>query len=338
MPGKASEDLNAGLPKQPVIMQHGLIDDGGTWFFNNASLDLSLELVDLGYDIWATNSRGSTYSNRHVKYTVEDDAFWNFTMNEMGKYDVPANVHYVLNTTGFAKVIWIGHSQGTTQWFIANALDLNLAQYFKAFVGVGPAMYVYNQNSVLVNTLQLLEVPDILVCYVDSFLYVPGFNEMGTIFLHSFPRFIWNFVQTVVGFDKTLHLDLGMLPMMGQNDVGGTSTKNLFHWVQMMRAGYFQQFDYGSADANWREYGQSSPPLYNIDSFKTNLASVPIFLIAGANDALVQPTDYAKLIDLMPPSAKSKVIADYNHLDYMWAADTNEYVNKDVLDFIRTLQ
>jgi lysosomal acid lipase/cholesteryl ester hydrolase len=46
-------------------MQHGLVDDGGTWFFNNATMDLSLQLVDLGYDIWATNSRGSAYSNRH---------------------------------------------------------------------------------------------------------------------------------------------------------------------------------------------------------------------------------------------------------------------------------
>ena len=45
---------------------------------------------------------------------------------------------------------------------------------------------------------------------------------------------MWNFLQTACGFDKNLHLDLGMLPMMGQNDVGGsTSTKNMFHWAQM---------------------------------------------------------------------------------------------------------
>lgn len=96
VPGKASEIASDGIEKQPVIMQHGLIDDGGTWFFNNATLDLSLQLVDMGYDVWATNSRGSAYSNRHVNYTVEDDEFWNFTMHEMGKYDVPANVRYVL--------------------------------------------------------------------------------------------------------------------------------------------------------------------------------------------------------------------------------------------------
>ena len=95
VPGKKSERLGE-VRRQPVIMQHGLIDDGGTWFFNNETLDLSLELVNQGYDVWATNNRGTAYSNRHIKWTIDDKEYWNFTMNEMGKYDVPANVKYVL--------------------------------------------------------------------------------------------------------------------------------------------------------------------------------------------------------------------------------------------------
>lgn len=76
-------------------MQHGLIDDGGTWFFNDQTLDLSLELVDRGYDVWITNSRGTCYSNQHVTYTTKDKEFWDFTFHEMGKYDVPANLNYI---------------------------------------------------------------------------------------------------------------------------------------------------------------------------------------------------------------------------------------------------
>lgn len=41
----------------------------------------------------------------------------------MGKYDVPANVDFILEQTGFEKLIYMGHSQGTTQWFAGNALD-----------------------------------------------------------------------------------------------------------------------------------------------------------------------------------------------------------------------
>lgn len=65
MPGKIGETVVPGV-KQPMYMQHGLIDDGGTWIFNNAALDLALEFVDRGYDIWITNSRGTVYSNKHT--------------------------------------------------------------------------------------------------------------------------------------------------------------------------------------------------------------------------------------------------------------------------------
>ena len=71
-------------PKLPIIFQHGLIDDGGTWFFNNATLDLSLELVDKGYEVWVANSRGTVYSNEHMNFSTRDVQYWNFSFDEMG--------------------------------------------------------------------------------------------------------------------------------------------------------------------------------------------------------------------------------------------------------------
>jgi pimeloyl-ACP methyl ester carboxylesterase len=58
--------------------------------------------------------------------------------------------------TGFEKVIYFGHSQGTTQWFIANCLHSDINQYFKAFVGFAPVATVGHQESALVTTLDLL--------------------------------------------------------------------------------------------------------------------------------------------------------------------------------------
>lgn len=103
IPGKLSgfdDTLQTSSQKYPVYMQHGLIDDGGTWFFDNQTLDLSLQLADMGYDIWVTNSRGTCYSNAHMNYTVKDKEFWNFTLHDMGLNDVPANLNYILTYTG----------------------------------------------------------------------------------------------------------------------------------------------------------------------------------------------------------------------------------------------
>lgn len=49
--------------------------------------------------------------------------------------------------------------------------------------------------------------------------------------LHFLPRFVWNIVEGIVGFDKAYHIDMAYMPMMARNDVGGTSTKNLMHWI-----------------------------------------------------------------------------------------------------------
>ena len=110
--------------------------------------------------------------------------------------------------------------------------------------------------------------------------------------------------------------------MMGANDVGGTSTKNLVHWIQMVRSGYFRQYDYGS-DLNVQVYGQKTPPEYDLSTFKNNLEKVKILLFVGGNDVLVNPNDFKKLLSYLPSDVTTKTIDDYNHLDYMWSADVN---------------
>jgi hypothetical protein len=111
-------------------------------------------------------------------------------------------------------------------------------------------------------------------------MYIPAISTYAAPFLHYFPRTVWTFIETVVGFDKQYHIYLGSLPMMGRNDVGGTSTKNLLHWIQNIRSGNFANFDYGR-DGNMIAYGSKVPPNYDIESFKTNLANVNMLLFTG---------------------------------------------------------
>ena len=91
-------------------MQHGIVDDGGTWLYQEKDQSLALQLVEMGYDVWIANSRGTVYSNVHLDYTVDDREFWDFTFHEMGQYDLPANLKFVLKKTGADQVIYIGHS------------------------------------------------------------------------------------------------------------------------------------------------------------------------------------------------------------------------------------
>lgn len=69
-------------------------------------------LVDLGYDVFLGNNRGTTYSTGHtnLKNLKNNEAYWNYSFDELVKYDVPAFVNHILDVTSAEKIIYIGHS------------------------------------------------------------------------------------------------------------------------------------------------------------------------------------------------------------------------------------
>ena len=85
---------------------------------------MAIELANKGYDVWLTNSRGSKYSRRHIRYDADKDPeFWNFSFIEMGQFDLPAFVDHILDRTGKEKLTYVGHSMGTTSMIYALATN-----------------------------------------------------------------------------------------------------------------------------------------------------------------------------------------------------------------------
>lgn len=69
-------------------------------------------LYDNGYDVWMGNARGNRYSRNHTSLNPNSDGqFWNFSWHEIGMYDLPAMINYVLEETNFEKLGYFGHSQ-----------------------------------------------------------------------------------------------------------------------------------------------------------------------------------------------------------------------------------
>lgn len=74
-----------------------------------------------------------------------------------------------------------------------------------------------------------------------------------------------------------------------------------------------------------------------MSDFASRLASVPILLFTGSNDAFNQADDFANLVKQLPKTSQVVHIDDYNHLDYMWGDDTNNFVNYAVFTFLEGL-
>jgi len=84
----------------PVMLQHGLINSADVYLSHREN-SIAIQLANQGYDVWLTNSRGSKYSRKHVKYDADTDPeFWNFSFVEMGQFDLPAFIEHILEKTG----------------------------------------------------------------------------------------------------------------------------------------------------------------------------------------------------------------------------------------------
>jgi hypothetical protein len=136
-----SNNFNKNLT--PVIINHGLLDNSFTFMAMGKNYSLPYLLADQGFEIWMTNNRGTVFSYEHLIYDSFqiNSPYWEFTVHELSKYDLPANIEYVKNVTGFSKVNYIGHSQGGFMMILGHVMN---SEY-------------YNQN--ILNLVTLGTVP-----------------------------------------------------------------------------------------------------------------------------------------------------------------------------------
>lgn len=78
-------------------------------------------LADAGYDVWLANSRGTRPSRGHVRLSstgLRQKDYWSFSWHEIGVYDLPAMIDYILDKTNHKQLNYIGYSQGTTAFIV----------------------------------------------------------------------------------------------------------------------------------------------------------------------------------------------------------------------------
>lgn len=84
----------------------------------NQIIVLAFLMADNGFDVYLGNARGNSYSLKHKTLGIESQKFWDFSWHEIGIYDLPAMIDFVLNRTRSENLFYFGHSQGTTSFFV----------------------------------------------------------------------------------------------------------------------------------------------------------------------------------------------------------------------------
>lgn len=117
-------------------------------FLVNFVIDLYLFLLTLkGYDVWMGNCRGNRYSTAHRTLDPVNEDFWRFSWDEIGQFDLPAMIDHVIDHTGQPRIQYIGHSQGTTVFWVMCNLRFDYNQKILAMHAMAGAAWMHNTLS-----------------------------------------------------------------------------------------------------------------------------------------------------------------------------------------------
>lgn len=133
----------------PVLLMHGLLASSADWLLIGPGNALAYELSDMGYDIWLGNARGNRYSRKHKSLSPGRVQFWEFSWHEIGMYDLPAIIDFILKKTGKEQLHYIGHSQGTTAFFVMCSMLPEYNEKILLMQALAPVAFMENMSSPL---------------------------------------------------------------------------------------------------------------------------------------------------------------------------------------------
>ncbi|XP_021094803.1 lipase member K [Heterocephalus glaber] len=304
------------VPKPIVYLQHGLIGSAIDWICNPPNNSLAFLLADNCYDVWLGNSRGNTWSRKHMNLSPKSSEFWAFSLDEMAKYDLPATIDLIIEKTGQEQLCYVGHSQGAT-----------IGIFGADVIRMSALPYLWKGSIVSVENCFLWAL------FGDKIFspYTPFDHFIATKVCSKkiFHPVCSKFLFTLAGFD-TRNLNMSRLDVYLSQKPAGTSVQTMLHWAQILNSDQLQAFDWGNLDQNMMHFRQLTPPLYNITKME-----VPTAIWSGGQDIVADAKDMKNLLPKVANLIYYKVIPHYNHMDFYLGQDVPQEIYQDLIRLMK---
>ena len=322
---------------ESLVLQHGLLDGAFTWLILGQD-SLAKKLCEEGYIVYLPYVRGTQFSRSHLDYDSSlNSEYWEFSFDEIAQYDLPAVINYIKERDKVEKVTYIGHSQGTLIYFLSYMNNPEfLEKNIKKYVALGTVPNVNNATHFLIKLFEKSGILNLIP--IQNFLTFP--KEIGKIFVPfctSKARGLCNKILSVCfgGLEDTGRIDYERLgKTIFMYEPGGTSLRNMKHWIQIYKAKRLQKYDYGELK-NLIHYGSVNPPVYDLNQMKKY--SIPSLMTISDADPFANPQDTIEFIDNIENKNIVQILSlsNYNHIDYFWADSAIEEIFPKVIDFIK---
>ena len=83
-------------------------------FLLNGFKSVAYQFGDMGYDVWLGNNRGTIYSRNHKTLNSKNPEdmikYFDYSFVEMGDFDIPVMIDFVLEKTQQKSLTFLGHS------------------------------------------------------------------------------------------------------------------------------------------------------------------------------------------------------------------------------------
>lgn len=313
--------------KGVVLLVHGMLGTSADWVLNFPQQSLGFILADERYDVWLANTRGNTYSRKHVKYTPHQAKFWDFCVDDLGHYDLPAMIDYILNLTGQKQLYYVGHSQGSAAAFALLSESPKYNRKIKLFVAFSPVVtfkYItcrlkylfplFHKYGDLLRDIGFNEILPKKELIPDKFSCDEGQKHIceGSIF-------------KICGMGE-VRMNKTRKMVYAAHIPAGSSVKILIHATQIGLSNQFSKFDYGKRNIDY--YGQETPVAYNLSRI-----TAPVALFWAMNDRIITPGDVHMLEQKLKSLVFSYCIPDplFTHTDFTLGVNAHEVVYGKVL-------
>ncbi|CAG4983202.1 unnamed protein product [Colias eurytheme] len=320
---------------RPVFLMHGFVSSADDWITPGVDSGIAYLLASKGYDVWMGNARGNKHSRYNMNLKPTQKAFWDFSWHEIGIIDLPTMIDYVLQRTNTKKLSYIGHSQGTTAFFVMCSQKPEYNEKIAVMIALSAVAWM----SHLVSPVRLLVpfTPYILGVSEASHQYeIAPDSKLFQVFRQAVCgtellaiTVCLNSYFMVSGFDYS-QINFKQLPVLFTHNPTSSSVKQATHYSQLILSGTFRQYDYGTW-GNLHKYRSVSPPPYPV-----NKISAPVAIFYSDGDWLSSVTDVNILRSKLPNVVDfyRVPLTYFNHYDFIWAKDIKTLIFPRILQLL----
>ncbi|KAI8913667.1 Alpha/Beta hydrolase protein [Gorgonomyces haynaldii] len=305
-----------------VLLWHGFLMCSEVWVATPDPMEsLAFTLADAGYDVWLGNTRGNKYSCKNRKLKPSQEEFWDFSMDELARYDLPDAVNYILKITGAPSLSYIGFSQGTAQGFSALSIDADLNKKINLFIALAPATKPLKLKNGTVQSLINTTPEVIYLLFGKKSLLSSAYFWANVLTDNTFAHVIDIAIFGLFAWNSRF---MDSKNIIYRHLYSYSSVKIVVHWFQIIKSKRFQMYDDSPSIV-------TTPQQTGVPRYPTELIQTPIALFHGGEDTL---PDIPFILQNIQEPVLQLEIEEYEHLQFLWGRGQSKTVFPAILGLL----